>query len=154
MTENHKTTAQPRPTTESQRFRGKIDIVRIGNKHIVPPTNQYSVDPSAQTNPKKCKPTMIEMMGRRNRLRSSLLKKRPARKIRTASKAIERLYAFPLNVAGCAGEIFPAAIMTPSEIKIEIERNQENQSRLRLRVPAAIQTTAKIETTIAPISID
>jgi hypothetical protein len=31
MTENHKITAQPRPTTESQRFRGKIDIVRIDN---------------------------------------------------------------------------------------------------------------------------
>jgi len=44
--------------------------------------------------------------------------------------------------------------MTPNEIKIEIERRQENQRRPRLRVPAAIQITAKVETTIAPISID
>ena len=89
MTENHKITAQPRPTTESQRFRGKIDIVRIDNKHIALPTNQYSFDPSAQTNPNKCKPTMIEIMGRRNRLRSPLLKKKTARKIKTVSKATE-----------------------------------------------------------------
>ena len=83
-------TAQPSPTTESQRFRGKADIVRIDNKHIAPPTNQYSFDLSAQTNPKKCKPTTIEMMGRRNRLRSPLLKTKTARKIKTASKATER----------------------------------------------------------------
>ena len=103
MTENHKITAQPRPTTESQRFRGKNDIVRIGNKHIALPTNQYSFDPSAQTNPKKCKPTMIAMMGRKNRFRSSLLKTRAARRIKTASKAIEMPYAFPLNMAECDG---------------------------------------------------
>jgi hypothetical protein len=35
-----------------------------------------------------------------------------------------------------------------------IERSQENHRRPRLRVPAAIQITAKVETTIAPISID
>jgi len=44
--------------------------------------------------------------------------------------------------------------MTPNEINIEIERSQENQRRPRLRVPAAIQITAKIETTIVRIRID
>src|SRR5437868_13220472 len=97
MTENHKITAQPGPTTESRRFRGKIDIVRIDNKHIALPTNQYSFDPNAQTNPKKCKPTMIEIMGRRNRLRSPLLNKRTARKIKMASKATERPEAFSVK---------------------------------------------------------
>ena len=40
MAENHKITAQPRPTTESQRFRDKNDIVRM-YKEIALPTNLF-----------------------------------------------------------------------------------------------------------------
>ncbi|MBX6324683.1 MAG: hypothetical protein IRY93_01460 [Chthoniobacterales bacterium] len=82
-------TAHPTPMINGQRRCGETDIVKIGSKHIAAPTPQYQFEPSAQTIPKKCRPTMIEIIGSRNWFRWKRTRNATASRIKTASNATE-----------------------------------------------------------------